>query len=326
MCDSTKHSVGIKNQNTFYFHHQFRFWLKFQQTGVSMSNFEKRFGKYAIKNVSLVLILCYGIGYIIQQVNPIFMQYLSLDPYQILHGQIWRLVTWVINPPMQSNIIFFLIMLLFLYSIGTALERTWGVYRFNVYLVNGILFTVVGSFIAMGLAYLFFGDILAGEESAQLAFAYASQMFTTYYIYTSIFLAYAVTFPDAQVLLMFIIPIKVKWLGVIYGAMLVLELFSANTSAFFLMFQRIAILASLLNFLLFWFRSKNRMHMSPKQIKRRQQFKQDVKRHTMVTKHKCAVCGRSEEDDPTLEFRFCSKCNGNYEYCQHHLFTHQHVK
>jgi hypothetical protein len=291
-----------------------------------MSNFEKRFGKYAIKNVSLILILCYGIGYIIQQVNPVFLQYLSLDPYQILHGQIWRIVTWIISPPQQTNIFFFLIMLLFLYSIGTALEHVWGTYRFNVYLVNGILFTVVGSFIAMALSYLFFGDLVSGADNAEITFAYASQMFTTYYIYTSIFLAYAVTFPEAQVLLMFIIPIKVKWLGVIYGAMVVLELFTTSGPAFLLMFQRLAILASLLNFLLFWFRSKNRMHMSPKQIKRRQQFKQDVRRHTMITKHKCAICGRSEEDDPTLEFRFCSKCNGNYEYCQHHLFTHEHVK
>jgi hypothetical protein len=45
-----------------------------------------------------------------------------------------------------------------------------------------------------------------------------------------------------------------------------------------------------------------------------------------VTKHKCAVCGRTEKDDPNLEFRFCSKCNGNYEYCQDHLYTHIHKK
>jgi hypothetical protein len=291
-----------------------------------MSNFEKRFGKYAIKNVSLVLILCYGIGYIIGRVNPTFLQFLSLDPYQILHGQVWRIVTWIISPPQQSDIFIFLIMLLFLYSIGTALERTWGTYRYNIYLLNGVLFTVAGSFIAMALSYLFFNDLLSGAGNAEIAFANASSLFTTYYIYTSIFLAYAVTFPEAQVLLMFIIPIKVKWLGVIYGAMVVFELLFTRGLPFYLMFQRLAILASLLNFLLFWFRSKNRMHMSPKQIKRRQQFKRDVKSHPMVTKHKCAICGRSEDDDPTLEFRFCSKCNGNYEYCQHHLFTHEHVK
>ena len=45
-----------------------------------------------------------------------------------------------------------------------------------------------------------------------------------------------------------------------------------------------------------------------------------------ITKHKCAICGRTERDGDDLEFRFCSKCNGNYEYCNEHLFTHEHVK
>ena len=72
--------------------------------------------------------------------------------------------------------------------------------------------------------------------------------------------------------------------------------------------------------------SKNKIHMTPKQMKRRQQFKQEVKRNTRITQHKCAICGRTDEDDETLEFRFCSKCEGNYEYCQYHLFTHEHVK
>lgn len=84
--------------------------------------------------------------------------------------------------------------------------------------------------------------------------------------------------------------------------------------------------ASLFNFVVFWITSKNHIHMSPKQVKRRQEFRREVKRNTGVTKHKCAICGRTELDSPDLEFRFCSKCNGNYEYCQEHLFTHQHVK
>ena len=66
--------------------------------------------------------------------------------------------------------------------------------------------------------------------------------------------------------------------------------------------------------------------MTPKQMKRRQQFKQEVKRSAPVTRHKCAICGRTDADDEKLEFRFCSKCEGTYEYCQDHLFTHEHVK
>lgn len=66
--------------------------------------------------------------------------------------------------------------------------------------------------------------------------------------------------------------------------------------------------------------------MSPREIKRRQEFRHEVKKNMRPSGHKCAICGRTEADDPTLEFRFCSKCDGNYEYCQEHIFTHEHVK
>ena len=99
-----------------------------------MSNFEKKFGKYAIRNLSLVLILCYACGYLIQFVNSGFLHYLTLNPYAILHGQVWRLVTWIIVPPDASNLFFVLIMLYFYFSIGTTLENTWGTYRYNLYI------------------------------------------------------------------------------------------------------------------------------------------------------------------------------------------------
>lgn len=284
-----------------------------------MSNFERRFGKYAIKNISLALIMCYGVGYLISLINPNFLHFMTLDPYAILHGQIWRLVTWIVIPPETSNFFFVLIMLYFYYSIGTTLEQTWGTYRYNVYLLSGMLFTVVGSFLLMGYCYLFQGDII-GALGAKSFFSLVSMFFTTYYVNMSIFLAFSATFPEAQVLLMFIIPVKVKWLGIVYGVLLGVSFLQGNA------YSRFAMAASLLNFLVFWLTSKNHIHMSPKQVKRRQEFRREVKRSTGITKHKCAICGRTEMDSPDLEFRFCSKCEGNYEYCQEHLFTHQHVK
>ena len=65
-----------------------------------MSKFEKKFGKYAIKNISLALIMCYACGYLISWMNPGFLDYLTLNPYEIIfHWQVWRLVTWLIVPP-----------------------------------------------------------------------------------------------------------------------------------------------------------------------------------------------------------------------------------
>lgn len=292
-----------------------------------MSKFEKRFGKYAIQNLSLMLILCYAVGFVIQMISPNFLSYLTLNPYEILfRGQVWRLITWIIVPPSGNNLFTILIMLLFYYSIGTSLERTWGAYRYNVYLFSGMLFTIVGSFLAMGVGYLFMDDAIKTLQLSRQYFWMGSMFFSTYYINMSIFLAYSITFPEAQVLLMFIIPIKVKWMGIAYGVLLGVQFIMGAGDPFLNIFYRFAVGASMLNFVVFWIFSKNRMHMTPKQMKRRQQYKQEVKKNSKVTRHKCAICGMSEDDDPSLEFRFCSKCNGNYEYCQHHLFTHEHIK
>ncbi len=291
---------------------------------IYMSNFEKKFGKYALKNLPLMLIMCYAVGYLVQLINPDFLMFLTLNPYEILHGQIWRLFTWIIVPPSSLDI-FTLIMLYFYYSVGNALEHTWGTYRFNVYIFMGLFLTILGSFAAMGLGYVFYGEDLANPDLARTIFQLASGFFSTYYINMSILLAFAATFPRAQILLMLIIPVQMKWMGIAYAVLLVLQLVSGTGDAFFDIFYRTAILVSLLNFLIFWLMSRNKIHMTPKQMRHRQEFKREVKVNSKITKHKCAICGKTDEMEG-VEFRFCSKCNGNYEYCQDHLFTHEHVK
>lgn len=292
-----------------------------------MSPFERKFGKYAIRNLSFVLVFCYAVGYLLQLVDRsgFVLSWLTLNPYAILHGQIWRLVTWILIPPSSGGLFFTLLMLYFYCSIGTSLERTWGTYRYNVYLFQGMLFTIVGSFLLMGYCYLFkpkipLMDINLTINTPDEYFTVIAMVFSTYFINMSIFLAYAATFPDAQVLLMFIIPIRVKWLGVIYAVMLLYEFLGTNV------YGKFAIGASLLNFVVFFLTSRNMMHLNPKQIHRRQEFKRDVRRNTGITKHKCAICGRTEVDSPQMQFRFCSKCDGNYEYCEEHLYTHTHIK
>ncbi len=291
-----------------------------------MSNFEKKFGKYAIKNISLVLISCYAIGYILQLMLPQVIPYLTLNPYEILfHGQVWRLITWIVILPAGIGIFPLMIMMLLYYSLGNSLERVWGTYRYNVYLLSGILFTIVGSFVGMGIVYLFYGNDPYFINNIAGHFTQASYVFSTYYINMSIFLAYAITFPEAQLLLMFIFPIRVKWLGIIYGAMLGLNFFMVGSGPSSV-FYRMAILASLVTVLVFWITTKNRIIITPKVVKMRHHFKQDVRKNNPITDHKCTICGRTNKDDETLEFRFCSKCNGNHEYCQDHLFTHEHIK
>lgn len=280
-----------------------------------LNKMERKFGRYAIHNLTKYMIGCYAIGYILLYAGNLFgfsiTGYLTLSPYHILHGQIWRIVSWLLIPPPTSNLVFVLIMLLFYYSLGETLERTWGAFRYNVYILGGVLFTVIGAF----LLYFMMG------ANPFLSMAY-SMAFSTYYINLSIFLAFAMNYPDMEVLFMMIIPMKMKYLAYLDIAYLLYDMVKGGWGI------RTVILASLLNFIIYFLSTRNYQRISPKEIHRKQQFQRAVhpKMAPGVTKHKCAVCGRTEKDGDDLEFRFCSKCNGNYEYCQDHLFTHKHIQ
>lgn len=276
-----------------------------------LDKMERKIGKYAIPNLSLWLIVGYAIGFFLQFTNSRIIAYMALDPYSILHGQIWRLFTWVLLPN-ETDLFFAMIMMLFYYQLGTALERSWGTFRFNVYMFGGFLFTILGAF----LLYFVSGcSILLYNPFTMQGY------FNTGYINTSIFLAFATCFPEMQILLYFVIPVKMKWMAAVYTAITIYQFLTGGWVV------RVAIVASLLNFIIFFLMTrKNQRTVSRKAAHRRKQYQAQQIRPKGITKHKCAVCGRTEESNPELEFRFCSKCEGNYEYCQDHLFTHQHVK
>ena len=277
---------------------------------------ERKFGRRGIPNLTMYMVICYVLGYLLNALNPSLLSMLSLEPAMILRGQIWRLVTWVIYPPQNGNFLFFVIAIFFFYyPIGNSLERTWGTFRYNLYIFSGLFFVVVGAF----LTYFLTGRVFL-----------VGSVFTTYYVSTSVFLAYAACYPDMQLLLWFVIPIKMKWMGWLYGIMILYDIVSYVRMGAWVM--TVPIIASFLNFILFFFSGINLHRYNPKEVKRRREFKKAMAGSRVnpdtgsAAKHKCAICGRTELDDPNLEFRFCSKCNGNYEYCQDHLFTHEHVK
>ncbi|MBR4574576.1 MAG: hypothetical protein IKO16_06675 [Lachnospiraceae bacterium] len=283
-----------------------------------LNKLERKIGKYAIRNLSLYLIIAYAIGYFLSITGV--MDIFSLNPYYFLKGQVWRIFTWILVPP-SSISIFTIIMLYFYYQLGNALERTWGVFRYNVYIFSGIIFTILGAF---GLYAL---STLNGGAPVDMGTA-VSRGFSTYYINLSIFLAFAATYPNIQVLLFFVIPVKVKWLAYLDVILLGYQFFFDPMIG---MSGRIAIIMSLLNFIVFFLSTRNYKRVSPKEVYRRRAYRTATREaasssgRSGITKHKCAICGRTEKDGDDLEFRFCSKCNGNYEYCNEHLFTHKHI-
>lgn len=267
-----------------------------------LNKMERKLGKYALPNLTMLLIGCYIVGYFIRFTMPAAEGILTLEPAYILRGQIWRLFSWVFIPP-SNNLLFAIIMLSCYYFIGNSLERTWGAFRYNVYFFGGLIFTIIGAF----AVYFLYGGVLLGS------------LFNTSYINYTLLLAFAVTYPELQFMIYFIIPVKAKWIGMLDAVFIIVMFIQSSWGG------RVAVLSSLLNFMIFFFSTRNYRRISPIEIKRKQVYRQQVKPVPGVTKHKCAICGRTEEGTE-LEFRFCSKCDGNYEYCQDHLFTHEHVK
>lgn len=288
-----------------------------------LNNLERKIGKYAIPNLTMYIIGLFVIGYTIGLIGSGtgILSYFTLDPNLVLHGQVWRLLTWMIVPTSRFNLLT-IITLLFYYFVGNTMERTLGTFRYNVFIFAGCLFMILAAF----FTYIFYGLQLGfGTAEFEYALNYSSLVFVTSHIQTIVFLAFAICYPNLQVLLMFIIPVKVKYLGIFYGVIMGIQLIFALIGLDFA--TLFALLFQLLNLLLFYISLGKAHHLKPKEVKRRNEFKKNTRIVPPgITRHKCAVCGKTEVSDPTAEFRFCSKCNGNYEYCQDHLFTHQHIK
>lgn len=285
-----------------------------------MNKLERKFGRYAIPNLMNYIIVLYVFGFVLDFVKPGFYYfYLSLDMAAILRGQVWRLFTFLIQPP-STNLLFVVFTLMLYYMIGRTLEHVWGTFRFNLYFFMGAFFHVLAALMMYLLLHV-------------------SLPLGTHYLNLSLFFAYVALYPNQQFLLFGILPIPAKVLAWINAAMFGYTILQAFLPAYggseigwYYHANALAAFVSLLNFLIFFLASRNMARYSPKEIKRKHTYHKAVREGRMEqrgadgARHRCAVCGRTELDDDTLEFRYCSKCNGNYEYCQDHLFTHEHIK
>ena len=223
----------------------------------------------------------------------------------ILHGQVWRLVTFIFLPSDSGNPFFLLLGCYFYYWIGTMLEREWGTARFTLFYLSGVVLSVLSGMI-LGIT-----DI--------------------YYINLSIFLVIATLYGEMQVLLFFVIPIKMKWMALIDVALILVAVIQNLMYGSWV--GALLPLASFVNYFIFTWpfwgakRGVLRRRADPKVVnfKRVQKQAQKQAKATGGYRHKCAVCGITDADDPNMEFRYCSKCDGYYCYCMNHINNHVHI-
>lgn len=259
----------------------------------------------AIGNVAIYLIDLFSMG------GVSLASMLSFDRYAILHGQVWRLFTFVFismsgDLLMRGTGIFFVaISAYFYWWIGSLLEREWGTAKFTVFYLGGVVLNILFGLVAG------FADM--------------------YYVNLSMFFAFATLYGDMQVLLFFILPIKVKWLAWIDGALFAWAVLSSLLRGSWI--GALLPVVAILNFFVFFWqdfrylfaRAKRRSSPTVINFKKAQKQARKKAKETGGYTHKCAVCGITDADDPSMEFRYCSKCDGYYCYCKNHINNHVHI-
>ena len=271
--------------------------------------------RFGIPNLMRVIVIgnvaVYVLMLLTQANDANALSFLTFNLNALLHGEVWRLVTFVFVPAYSSPFAL-LISLYFYYWIGSTLERQWGTAKFNLYYISGALLTVLGVVLA---------SLITGNPYLTAA--------GTGYVNLSMFFAFAFLFPDTTVLLFFILPVKMKWLAYLDGALFAFDIIKAigahNWAGVVLP------IVALLNFAVFiwpevhYLKERAKYQNSRKTVQFRQAQQQQAKQaQQQGYRHKCAVCGRTDTDYPDLQFRYCSKCAGYRCFCQDHIFSHVH--
>jgi len=244
---------------------------------------ERRFGFLGIPGLIRIIVGFSALVFVLVQLNWDFVSMLDLNPGRIRHGEVWRLLTYIFIPPTPSWWILFA--LWFLWFIGEGLERAWGEFRLTLYFFVGIIGTTAAAF--------FFGS-----------------QFSNSMLVASLFYAFARFYPDEVIYVLFILPVKIKWVAWTSAAFLLLGFFVNSNS------YRMSLLAALSNYLIFFgpeiiHDARHRHEVST----RRRRFESHARSETEPL-HRCAVCGATESSDPNLDFRVA---RDGEEYCVAHL-------
>lgn len=256
-----------------------------------LSKLERRFGRFAIPNLTLVLCILQVAGFAVAFGKPENLELMTLSMAQVAEGQVWRLATFLCLPGAE-NPIFFLFAIYMFYMMGATLEANWGEFRYNLYVGIATLAT-------LGAACIF-----------------PMHPVTNVFIGGSVFLAFAHLYPNFVIMLFFLLPVRIKWLALLTWVFYFLGLATGDWAT------RAFIAASICNFLLFFGKDIFRQAAD-----RKRHMEWEAKRLRRPDKpfHCCDICGATERTHPKMDFRYCTKCAGSHEYCADHLRTHEHV-
>jgi hypothetical protein len=270
---------------------------------------ESKYGWIAIPGIVRILVafqlLMFLLIYLRQDVG--FALQLALDPGLIMRGEVWRAVSFVILPPTLSalGMVFVVFFTIFL---GDMLERLWGSFRLTLYVIGGIVGILLGAF----LAYLVVGPL--GYKYFAVRIGLEPWTGTHRFLWvTMILAAVAVLNPNQIINIMGVIPVKIMWIAIFAGGVIFIDLVQLTRVHFLL---GVSLLIAVSNFLIVFGPSTYRqVRQRGEVVARRRQF--DIaKMPESESLHHCESCGKTEHDDPELEFRVAAD---GEEYCADHL-------
>ncbi|HWB54213.1 MAG TPA: hypothetical protein VG722_08470 [Tepidisphaeraceae bacterium] len=255
-----------------------------------LSRLERRLGWLAIHNITVIIVFGQACAFLLYMVRPQILFAMALIPSLVMRGEVWRLFSFIFFPP-STNLLFAFFDLYFLYFMGQALEANWGAFRYNVYLLIAYVMTVAAAFVQPDMGA------------------------TNIYIGGSVFLAFAYLYPDFEILLFLILPIKAKWAAWATWALYLYSFVMGDIQT------KLIIVASVLNFLLFFgFDIIQHVRTGHRRLKTHVAKVQDRDKPF----HVCAVCGKTDKTHPKMDFRYCPMCVGSWGYCPEHLLNHEH--
>ncbi|MCA9237943.1 MAG: hypothetical protein KDA44_20865 [Planctomycetales bacterium] len=272
-----------------------------------LKRLEARFGRYAIPNLTTVFVVGQAITYLGALVpNGFDIGQIALNPAAVASGEWWRLLTFMFTPPAMRPIFVLFYFILF-HLFGTAVESHLGAFRYNLFLLTGYVASVAAAFVAAAAI------MPAGFQGGGLFVPIAAP---NYFLYGSLFLAFARLYPDFVLNLFYVLPIRIRWLALAaWGCAAYLAVTGGWMVA-------LLIGASVANYLLFF----GPGHLAQlKHGQRRRSFQAKATKATKAPRHVCHVCGLNSEESPRTLFRYCSQCTGQVCYCPDHIRDHEHV-
>ena len=257
---------------------------------------------------------------------PQIYNLLLFDFSSILHGQVWRLITFIFTMP--ADVFSALLLLYFFTSLGRTVENYMSTFKFNLFFLSGILLMDLFG-MCFGGYYFFKGEFFiencSGYFNESMAFM----------LYLSIVLCFSTVSPDSHFLLLFIIPIKAWILSLFYfiyfGYIVLYGILHHGPFP-----QYLFPIVGLANYFLFF--GKDALNLIPLSWRRKRKPKikkatgtipmhnQPKQKVSAAYNHRCTICGKTDVSDPSMEFRYCSRCNGYFCYCEEHISNHEHVE